>query len=106
MGRNVKKFRYVGTESDVFVYGEYYSYKDIQAVNGMVITSIRNRMTNCNQQQNGEYVITDDMLKPKQDKPFTNLAGETCIEAKRRHFPDRCETEGEKLSNKFLRRKL
>nr|BAR35116.1 hypothetical protein [uncultured Mediterranean phage uvMED] len=101
MGRKVAKFKYVGNESDVMVHGQYYSYKDIQDINGMLMTSIRSRMSKS--YQDGERVITDQILQDKTPLPFYTLDGKKVSQGVKVIFEDRCETDCEKLSDRYLR---
>lgn len=98
-----KAYKYVGSEFDQFVYGEYYTYKDMQGINGLGITTLRNRMRHFNQSSDGEYVITDCVLKPKSVVPFQNLDGTITNKAVPDCLTERCETESEKMMNKYLR---
>ena len=88
-------YKYVGSEHSYFVKGKSYTYRDIERVTGVKIATIRTRMG----QIEGK-VITDQVIAPKR-KPFcradgTNYSGAVVM-------PDRCETESEKMMNKYLR---
>ena len=106
MGRNVKSFKYVGNKCDKMVNGCYYTYQDIADVNGMLVVSIRNRMTSKKCYLNGERVITDEILQPKIVDPFITLEGEKAAQYKKKHLPDECRTPSEKLMAKHLRMRL
>jgi len=103
MGRHVKKFKYVGTESDKMEYGEYYTYQEIADVAGMLVVSIRNRMNGKSAYVDGEKVITDEILQPKMENPFVTLSGEKIEQNIKRSFPDQCTTPSEKMMAKHLR---
>ena len=104
MGRKAARFKYVGTESKYMKTGAYYTYVDIQNINGMLMTSIRSRMSVS--YQDGERVITDEVLKTKCDSPFIRLDGKPMEQSIKRNFEDRCETDAEKMMNKYLRMAL
>ena len=93
-------YRYVGSEHSYFVKGNSYTYRDIERVTGINIATIRTRMG----QIEGK-VITDAVVAPKQ-KPFCHVDGTPYSQGKRSMFPDRCETESEKMMNQYLRRAL
>ena len=104
MGRKAARFKYVGTESKYMKKGCYYTYQDIQNINGMLMTSIRSRMSAS--YQDGERVITDEVLKTKCDSPFIRLDGRPVEQAVKQVYEDRCETDAEKMMNKYLRMAL
>lgn len=103
MGRNVKSFKYVGTECETMEHGEYYTYADIVKINGMKLTSARNRMRTS--WVDGENVITDEILRPTVNAPFFSIKGDKIVPPKR-VFCDRLETDSEKMMDKYLRRAL
>ena len=67
-----KTYKYVGTDSDKFVTGNFYSYEDMSKLTGLSEHTLRSRMVKNKLKENGEKVITDLQLVPKR-KPFTNL---------------------------------
>jgi hypothetical protein len=93
-------YKYVGSEHSYFVKGKSYTYRDIERVTGLKIATIRTRMG----QIEGK-VITDAVIAPRQDA-FCNADGTYFSQAQRQIIPDRCETESEKMMNKYLRRAL
>ena len=93
-------YKYVGSEHSYFVRGKSYTYRDIERVTGLKIATIRTRMG----QIEGK-VITDAVIAPRQDA-FCNVDGTYFSQAQRQSIPDRCETESEKMMNKYLRRAL
>lgn len=97
---SAKQYKYVGTLSDVFVNGESYTYQEMSELTGINISTLRTRLGRIEGK-----VITDDAILPKR-KPFTNPDGTPFSHMVRRVFPDRCETQSEKMMNKYLRMTL
>jgi hypothetical protein len=92
-GENLYKF--VGTTNDKFIKGNSYTYRELAEKTGLAIPTLRTRMGHIEGK-----VITDQVIAPKR-KPFcradgTNYSNSVVI-------PDRCETESEKMMNKYLR---
>ena len=94
-GANV--YKYIGTQSDKFVTGQSYTYDDMAELTGINISTLRSRMGRIR-----GNVITDDVLLPKR-KAFTNADGTPFSQGVRQNIPDRCETEAEKMMNRYLR---
>lgn len=92
-----KLYKYVGTKSDKFVRGEYYTYTEMSKLTGLAIPTLRTRL-GCIEGK----VITDEAIAPKR-QPFTNADGTPFSSVVRQNIPDRCETESEKMMNKYLR---
>jgi hypothetical protein len=90
-------YKYIGTKSDKFVTGQKYTYADMAKMTGINIQTLRSRMGRIR-----GNVITDEVLLPKR-KPFTNSDGTPFSSIERQNIPDRCETESEKMMNKYLR---
>ena len=95
-----KLYPYVGTKSDKFVRGEYYTYAEISEITGLGISTLRTRL-GCVEGK----VITDDVIAPKR-KPFTHADGTLFVQNRQRIFPDKLETESEKMMDKYLRMPL
>ena len=93
----LKLYKYVGSEHDVFVKGESYTNNDIAEITGLNIATIRTRMGKIEGK-----VITDEVIAPKRE-PFTHSDGTPYAQMVRSVFPDRCETESEKMMNRYLR---
>jgi hypothetical protein len=91
------QYKYIGTKSDKFVTGQKYTYDDMAELTGINISTLRSRMGRIR-----GNVITDEVLLPKR-KPFTNADGTPFSNMVRQNIPDRCETESEKMMNKYLR---
>ena len=98
----VKGYKYVGTESDKFVTGNYYTYEDMSELTGLSEHTLRSRMVKNKLKENGEKVITDLQLMPKR-KPFTNLDGTKSRYVLGQDNIKRCETQSEIMMNKYLR---
>lgn len=90
-------YKYIGTKCDKFVTGQKYTYADMSEMTGINIQTLRSRMGRIR-----GNVITDDVLLPKR-KAFTNTDGTPFSQGVRQSIPDRCETEAEKMMNKYLR---
>jgi hypothetical protein len=97
-----KTYKYVGTDSDKFVTGNFYSYEDMSKLTGLSEHTLRSRMVKNKLKENGEKVITDLQLVPKR-KPFTNLDGTKSNYIAGECTIKRCETQSEIMSNKYLR---
>lgn len=97
-----RTFKYVGTESDKFVTGNYYSYEDMHKLTGLSEHTLRSRMVKNKAKENGEKVITDLQIVPKR-KPFTNLDGTKSNYITGQDNIKRCETFSEKMMNTYLR---
>ena len=98
----IKGYKYVGTESDKFVTGNYYSYEDMSELTGLSEHTLRSRMAKNKLKENGKKVITDLQLMPKR-KPFTNLDGTKSRYVLGQDNIKRCETQSEIMMNKYLR---
>ena len=98
----IKGFKYVGTESDKFVTGNYYTYEDMSELTGLSEHTLRSRMVKNKLKENGQKVITDLQLVPKR-KPFTNLDGTKSGYVHGQDNIKRCETQSEIMMNKYLR---
>ena len=94
-GANV--YKYIGTLNDKFVTGQSYTYDDMAELTGINISTLRSRMGRIR-----GNVITDDVLLPKR-RAFTNADGTPFSQGVRQNIPDRCETEAEKMMNRYLR---
>lgn len=97
-----RTFKYVGTDSDKFVTGNFYSYEDMSKITGLSEHTLRSRMVKNKLKENGEKVITDLQLVPKR-KPFTNLDGTKSNYITGQNNIKRCETKSEKMMDKYLR---
>lgn len=97
-----KAYKYVGTESEKFITGNYYSYEDMSELTGLSEHTLRSRMVKNKLKENGEKVITDLQLMPKR-KPFTNLDGTKSRYVLGQDNIKRCETQSEIMMNKYLR---
>ena len=98
----IRTYKYVGTDSDKFVTGNFYSYEDMSKLTGLSEHTLRSRMVKNKLKENGEKVITDLQLVPKR-KPFTNLDGTKSNYITGQDNIKRCETQSEIMMNKYLR---
>ena len=92
-----KSYKYVGSKHDKFVYGQHYTYREMSDITGVNVITLRSRMGRVR-----GNIITDDIIAPKR-KAFTNADGTPFSQTIRQNIPDRCETESEKMMNKYLR---
>ena len=103
MHKNTKSYVYIGTESDTFVNGQSYTYKDMAELTGLSMTTLRNRMRYVNRDRYGSRCITDSVINPEVRKPFVSLSGEKIKFVADDVLPPRLETESEKMMDKYLR---
>ena len=97
-----KAYKYVGTESEKFVTGKYYTYEDMSELTGLSEYTLRSRMVKNKLKEDGHKVITDLQLMPKR-APFTNLDGSKSRYVAGECHTMRCETKSEIMMNKYLR---